>query len=158
MPQVTVGGRIGLPIETVWEFIKDMKNWAPCMPGYISFEEVDDKVSVWRLKGDVGIFQRAVNFNVTITEKVPPEKIAFTLEAKGEGIAGGGTYTAKPAGESETEMEFVLELNGQGMTKPVINALLSKTLPRDCETLKKNLIEVLNEKYGVSASDGAGAN
>ena len=143
MPEAHVSGRIGLPIGDVWEFIKDMKNWAPCMPGYISFEEVDDTVSIWRLKGDVGLFQRAVSFTVTITEKVPPERIAFTLDAKADGITGGGMYRARPAGENETEMEFALELNGVGMARPVINALLAKTLPRDVQKLKDNLVDVL---------------
>lgn len=160
MPQANVSGRINLPIETVWEFIKDMKNWAPCMPGYISFEEIDDNVSIWRLKGDVGIFQRAVNFTVNITEKVAPERIAFTLEAKGEGIVGSGAYTAKPAGDSETDMEFMLDMSGQGMAKPIINALLSKTLPRDCQKLKENLIEVLgslnNQETPAAQTDGTG--
>ena len=143
MPLAKENGRVNRNIETMWGFIKNMENWAPCMPGYVSFKEVNENVSIWCLKGDVGIFKRKVDFTVTVTERVAPERIAFTLEAKSEGIKGVGSYQAVANGSDATDVEFNLDMEGKGLAKKVVNVLLSKTLPRDCKILKDNLTKVL---------------
>ncbi len=117
--------------------------------GYVSFKEIDENVSVWALKGDMGIFKKTMDFKVTVTERKMPERVAFTLEARKEGIKGEGSYKAVAKGEGVTEVEFNLDMTGTGFPAKVVNALLSKTLPRDCEELKDNLIQVL-EKEGQS--------
>jgi carbon monoxide dehydrogenase subunit G len=146
MPTSIESGRIDINIETMWNFIKDMGNWAPCMPGYVAFNEVDDNVSIWTLKGDVKIFKRKVDFIVTVTDRTAPDRIAFTLVAEKEGIKGEGTYTAKAVGANETELEFNLKMEGSGMAKKVVDALMAKVLPRYCRTLKENLIEVIESE------------
>lgn len=146
MPVATEKGSIQCDIETMWEFIKDMENWATCMPGYVSFQQVSEAVSIWALKGDLGIFKRTVDFTVTVTEKKRPEWIAFTLEAKSEGIKGEGSYKAVATGVNATDVEFNLEMTGTGFTAKVINVVLAKTLPRDCEQLKENLKKVIETK------------
>lgn len=146
MPQAIESGRVELNIEKMWDFIKDMGNWAPCMPGYVSFEEVNENESIWCLKGDVKIFKRKVNFDVTVTEREAPDRIAFTLEAKSEGIKGEGTYSAVAVGPDVTELRFLLNMEGTGMAKKVVNALMSKVLPRYCRELKENLIKVLESE------------
>ena len=115
MPVAIENGRVDLNIETMWDFIKDMGNWAPCMPGYVSFQEVDENVSIWTLKGDVKIFKRKVDFHVTVTERVAPDTIAFTLVAEKEGIRGEGTYKAIAVGNDATDLEFNLNMEGSGM-------------------------------------------
>ncbi|WP_227937561.1 CoxG family protein [Alkalihalobacillus deserti] len=149
MPVASERGSIHCNIETMWEFIKNMKNWATCMPGYVSFEQVDENVSVWALKGDMGIVKRTVDFTVTVTERNRPEHIAFTLEAKSEGVKGEGSYKAVATGPKTTDVEFKLDMTGTGFAAKVINVVLTKTLRRDCEELKENLIQVL-EKEGQS--------
>ncbi|WP_102347693.1 CoxG family protein [Bacillus sp. Marseille-P3661] len=146
MPIAKEHGRVNQNIHTMWDFIKDMENWAPCMPGYVSFKEVDKNVSIWCLKGDVGIFKRKVDFTVTVTERVAPDRIAFTLEAKTEGIKGVGSYKAVAVGDDATDVEFNLDMSGQGLAAKVVNVLLSKTLPRDCKILKDNLTKVLESE------------
>ncbi|MEC1721466.1 CoxG family protein [Schinkia azotoformans] len=143
MPAAIESGRVELNIETMWNFIKDMGNWAPCMPGYVSFEEIDENISIWTLKGDVKIFKRKVDFHVTVTERVAPDTIAFTLVAEKEGIKGEGIYKAVPIGSNATDLEFRLNMEGKGMAKKVVDALMAKVLPRYCRELKENLIEVL---------------
>ena len=108
MPVAIESGQVELNIETMWDFIKDMGNWAPCMPGYVSFKEVDENVSIWTLKGDVKIFKRKVDFQVTVTERTAPDTIAFTLVAEKEGIKGEGIYKAVAIGENKTELQFRL--------------------------------------------------
>lgn len=143
MPVAKESGRVNRNIESMWGFIKEMGNWAPCMPGYVSFDKIDEKVSIWCLKGDMGIFKRKVDFTVEVTERDAPKKIVFTLEAKSEGISGVGTYQAVAVGPNATDVEFNLDMEGIGVAKKVVNVLLKKTLPRDCKILKDNLTNVL---------------
>jgi carbon monoxide dehydrogenase subunit G len=146
MPEAREYGRVNRNIETMWEFVKKMNNWAPCMPGFVSFEEIDENTSIWYLKGDMKVLKKKIDFTVRVTERKAPERIAFTLESKSEGIKGEGSYTAKSDEKDFTDVEFILKMSGQGMTKKVVNSILSKTLPRDCEILKENLIKMLEEK------------
>ncbi|MDT8860123.1 SRPBCC family protein [Alkalihalobacillus sp. MEB130] len=145
MPVASESGNVNCNIDTMWEFIKEMENWAPCMPGYVSFQKVDTNVSIWALKGDMGILKRTMNFKVTVTERVKPERVAFKLEAQSIGIKGEGSYRAVRKGTDMTEVEFYLDMSGTGIPAKVVNVLLSKTLPRDCKELKENLIEVLEK-------------
>ena len=109
MPEARECGSVNRDIEVMWEFVKDLKNWAPCMPGLVSVGETDENTSIWSLKGDMKMLKRKVEFTVTVTERTAPERIVFTLGSKGDGISGGGSYTAKRAGENVTDVEFILK-------------------------------------------------
>lgn len=90
MPEVEYSTTMALPRERVWDFVKDMNNWAPMLTGYQKHEIIDDKDSVWTLKGDVGILSRQVRLQAHITEWVDNEKVAFTLTGLNEKVDGGG--------------------------------------------------------------------
>jgi carbon monoxide dehydrogenase subunit G len=53
MPEVAYTTTMSLPVETVWDFVKDMNNWAPFLTGYQRHEMLNETDSVWTLKGDV---------------------------------------------------------------------------------------------------------
>jgi carbon monoxide dehydrogenase subunit G len=102
MPEVEYTTTMRLSPEAIWDFIKDMNNWAPFLTGYQKHEIVDEKESVWTLKGDIGILSRMVKLKVLITEWNGPEKVSFTLTGLNEEVEGGGTFVmgrseAKPA-------------------------------------------------------------
>jgi carbon monoxide dehydrogenase subunit G len=90
MPDCEYATQIPLPGPVVWDFIKDMNNWAPMLTGYQKHEIIDDKDSVWTLKGDVGILSRVVRLQAHITEWVDGQKVAFTLTGLNEKVDGGG--------------------------------------------------------------------
>jgi len=90
MPEVEYATSMALPTSVVWEFVKDMNNWAPFLTGYQTHEIIDDTDSVWTLKGDVGILSRVVKLRAHITEWVEPDRIAFTLTGLNEKVDGGG--------------------------------------------------------------------
>jgi carbon monoxide dehydrogenase subunit G len=80
-----------LPVSDVWEFVKDMNNWAPFLTGYQSHEALDETDSIWTLKGDVGVLARTVKLRARVTEWNGPERVAFTLSGLNEPVEGGGT-------------------------------------------------------------------
>lgn len=90
MPEVEYATTMSLPRPLIWDFVKDMNNWAPFLTGYQKHEILDETDSVWTLKGDVGILSRVVKLQAHITEWVDQERVAFTLTGLNEKVDGGG--------------------------------------------------------------------
>ena len=78
MPQVEYSTTIQLPRHLIWEFVKDINNWAPFLTGYQRHEIVDERDSIWTLRGDVGVLARMVKLKAHITEWNGPERVSFT--------------------------------------------------------------------------------
>ena len=74
-----------------------MDNWAPLLTGYQGHEKVDDKHSIWTLKGDVGILSREVRLDVHITEWRDAEEVSFSLNGLNEDVDGDGTFELRDA-------------------------------------------------------------
>jgi Polyketide cyclase / dehydrase and lipid transport len=91
MPEVQYTTRMRLPVGEVWEFVRDMNNWAPFLTGYQKHEPLSDTDSVWTLKGDVGVLARTVRLKAHVTEWNGPERVSFTLSGLNEPVEGGGT-------------------------------------------------------------------
>lgn len=81
-----------LPIDTIWEFVREMDNWAHMLTGYQAHEKESETDSVWTLKGDVGVLARIVKFRVRVTEWAGPERVSFELEGLNEPMTGDGSF------------------------------------------------------------------
>lgn len=92
MPEVEYATTMDLEPETIWDFIKDMNNWAPFLTGYQSHEVLSETDSIWTLKGDVGMLVRSIRMKVHITEWNGPQRVSFTLTGINEEMEGGGTF------------------------------------------------------------------
>jgi carbon monoxide dehydrogenase subunit G len=95
MPEVEYTTTMTLPPGEVWEFVKDMNNWAPFLTGYQKHEIESETDSVWTLKGDVGILSRVVRLRAHVTEWNGPERVSFTLTGLNEQVEGDGTLTMR---------------------------------------------------------------
>lgn len=100
MPEVEYTTVVNLPREAVWDFVKDMNNWAPFLTGYQKHEILSDTDSIWTLRGDVGVLARRVELKAHITEWNGPERVSFTLEGINEEVDGGGTLIMETAAEA----------------------------------------------------------
>jgi len=96
MPEVTYRTTMSLPVTEVWDFVKDMNNWAPFLTGYQKHEILSDTDSIWTLKGDVGVLSRVVQLKAHVTEWSGPERVSFTLTGLNESVEGGGTLEMSP--------------------------------------------------------------
>lgn len=92
MPEVHYRTVVPLPRQQIWDFVKDIDNWAPMMTGYVSHEVQDERNSVWTLRGDVGILSRSVRLAVCVTEWAGPDRVTFTLKGLNEAVDGGGSF------------------------------------------------------------------
>ncbi len=103
MPEVEYRTTMKLAPEQVWEFVRDMNNWAPFLTGYQRHEIESETDSIWTLKGDVGVLSRTVRLKAHVTEWNGPERVAFTLTGLDEVVEGGGILSiAKPAAQNDT--------------------------------------------------------
>jgi carbon monoxide dehydrogenase subunit G len=100
MPEVQYTTRLPLPVTEVWEFVKDMNNWAPMLTGYQKHEPLNETDSVWTLKGDVGVLARTVRLKAHVTEWNGPERVTFTLSGLNEPVEGGGTLAMSETDEA----------------------------------------------------------
>jgi carbon monoxide dehydrogenase subunit G len=103
MPEVEYTTQVALPREAVWEFVKDMNNWAPYLTGYQTHEVLSETDSIWTLKGDVGVLARIVKLKAHVTEWNGPERVSFTLTGLNEQVDGDGTLEMGTAAEATTE-------------------------------------------------------
>ncbi len=97
MPEVEYTTKVALPREVIWDFVKDMNNWAPYLTGYQQHEIIDDADSIWTLKGDVGVLARVVKLRAHVTEWNGPTRVSFTLTGLNEPVDGGGTLEMSAA-------------------------------------------------------------
>lgn len=92
MPEVEYATTAKLPVETIWDFVQEMDNWAPFVAGYQSHEKQGERDSVWVLKGDVGVLARTVQFAVHVDEWNGPSRVRFSLQGLNEPMQGSGTF------------------------------------------------------------------
>jgi carbon monoxide dehydrogenase subunit G len=117
--------------ETVWDFVRDMDQWAPFLLGYQAHEKRSDTESTWTLKGDVGALSRTVDFRVHITEWTEPERVRFTLEGVSEPMEGDGSFKIErldPAASDAAATQ--LEAPAQGFFLRLWTRLVRRLLGR----------------------------
>lgn len=90
MIEVEHSTRLAAPLERVWEYVWDIPNWAPFVVGYQRLRLVDDRTSVWTLRGDIGILAREVDIKVEITEWQAAQVVRFALTGVTERLEGSG--------------------------------------------------------------------
>src|ERR1700689_3641435 len=107
MPEVEYTTQVGLPREAVWEFVKDMNNWAPYLTGYQTHEVLSETDSIWTLKGDVGVLARIVKLKAHVTDWSGPDRVAFTLTGLNEPVEGGGELVMRPGSAAPAKEAIV---------------------------------------------------
>ena len=147
MPGVKHTFGVQAPADVVWTRISDMSYWASLIPGYVSHELVDERESLWTVKGDLGILNKSVTFRVTITEWDEPAKVGFTLKATNENVAGDGYFLAEPTGPGTTKVTGYLDLRPGGRLAPVANVFMKQLMPKVTLDFAKALANKIEEEY-----------
>ncbi len=93
MAQTEYSTTANLPLETIWDFVQEMDNWAQLVTGYQEHVKESATDSLWTLKGDVGVLARKVQFKVHIVEWNGPERVRFELKGLNEPLEGEGIFT-----------------------------------------------------------------
>ena len=147
MPEVDYTAIIEVPRPTVWEFVRDMNNWAPFATGYQSHEVISDRESIWTVKGDVGPISRVTKFRVIITEWVEQEKVAFTVEGLNEPITGEGAITITDTESGGTEIHADAAINFGGSLGPIIGPFIGPWIKSGADDLVTQIAVALQPDY-----------
>lgn len=147
MPAGTHSVAVPLDINTIWNFVKDMNNWAPLVPGYIEHEIINENESTWAFKGDLGFMKKTVKLKIDIKEWNEPSGVVFDLTGISDNFKGGGYFKAEPISDTETTMTGNLDITAGGMMGPMINQILVKFVPQTAEELTDAIVAKLVENY-----------
>ena len=113
MPSVEHEWTISAPFAQVWPFVRDMDNWAPLVTGYQRHDKLNEKESIWHLKGELGGLIRVAEFKALVTEWDDNGRVSFTLEGINEPVNGSGNFVAeelmseRPALPRQTESHWL---------------------------------------------------
>lgn len=120
----------GLPINKIWDFVKDMDNWAPLITGYIQHRKITDRQSTWEFYSNLGFIKKQINLMVTIQEWIEPTKVTFNLKGLNEELSGSGYFLVEVIDKNTTRMTGFLEFTAGGAMGRMVNALLKSSLPK----------------------------
>lgn len=137
---------VNVPIEKVWDFVKDMDHWAPLLPGYISHEKLSEVQSNWTFKETIGFVKKKIILKVTIKEWLEPTQVTFDLEGINESITGYGYFLAESLTRDDTKITGFLEMEAHGALAPVMNGVMKSSLPKTGQELTSAIAEKLKER------------
>ena len=126
MPSELQHLELDIPIEVIWDFIRDENNWAPLVPGYIQHQKINDRQISWEFKSDLGVMKKKVILLIDIIEWNEPSKVSFELRRKNEKYLGEGYFEAKALNKRKTRLTGFLEINATGAMGTLANTLFKK--------------------------------
>jgi carbon monoxide dehydrogenase subunit G len=154
MIDATQSIEINASIDTVWEYIKDIRRWAVLFPGCRECTVIDEHDSKWTLKVGAGGLVRTVNVLVHVDLWAGPERVNFSFKLEGDPVEGGGSYCAVSRSDNTTEASLSVRVQGSGAMAPMWEAVSKPLLP----TLAKSFASKLKaeiEKAITSPRDDA---
>ncbi|EKN68775.1 hypothetical protein BABA_12001 [Neobacillus bataviensis LMG 21833] len=128
MPSELQQVELDIPIEVIWDFIRDENNWAPLVPGYIQHEKINDRQISWEFKSDLVVMKKKVTLVIDIKEWNEPSKVSFELKRKNEKYIGEGYFEAKAINRNKTRITGFLEINATGPMGTLANTLFKKAI------------------------------
>lgn len=140
MPEISYTTTMKAPRSEVWEFVQDMNNWAPFTRGYQTHEVINDRESLWTVKGDLGPISRVTKFHVTITEWIEGEKVAFIVKGLNEPINGLGAITIADAEAASTVIHGSATIEMGGTLGPVVNQLIVPFVEEGADELVTKIV------------------
>jgi carbon monoxide dehydrogenase subunit G len=139
---------VHLPIKNVWDFVKDMDNWAPLVPGYIGHQKFNERRSTWEFKSDIGIMKKKVSLMIDITEWNEPNLVTFNIKGINEKFTGHGYFKAEEVRARVTKMTGYLEIVAEGAMGSIVNNILKTSIPKTAEEMALAISGRLEELNG----------
>lgn len=148
---------INAAIESVWDYVSDIRKWAQLMPGMRECTVVDANDSRWTLKVGVGGLVRTVNVIVHVDKWDGPGRVDFTYKLDGDPVAGGGTYLAARKSAGETDVTLKVRVEGGGPLAPMWEAMGKPLLPQLAKSFGEQLKAEIEKSASSSESQSAAA-
>ena len=117
-------------IDTVWDYVKDIQNWAVLFPGCSGCELLNDDDSRWTLKVGAGGMVKTVTVLVHVDNWAGPEAVDFSFMLEKEPVTGNGSFRAAATGKNETGICMRVQVAGSGAMAPMWEAMSKPLLPQ----------------------------
>lgn len=121
---------VGSSIENVWEYVKDIRNWANLMPGAQNCTMIDADDSRWTLKVGAGGLVRTVTALVHVEHWDAPAGVKFSYSLQGDPVLGSGFYSAARTSAHETAVTLRIRVEGSGPMSRLWEAMSTPLLPQ----------------------------
>ncbi|KAB7671198.1 CoxG family protein [Bacillus sp. B1-b2] len=144
MPSKKHAVNVSANINTVWNFIRLMNNWAPLVPGYVSHEIINEKVSTWEFKLDYGFIKKRVELEVIFQGWEENSMLSFSLLGLNERFKGEGYFKVKKLNPNKTRMIGYLEIHSTGTFPSMTNSLIQPKLEELTEELTVAVCKEIN--------------
>lgn len=145
MPSEMQQIELAIPINVIWDFIRDANNWAPLVPGYIQHEQINDSIITWEFKSDLGIMKKKVNLVIDIKEWNEPTRVSFELRRMNEKYIGEGYFEAQALNTNKTLLTGFLEINASGALGSLANSLFKNAIPKSTDEVASAISLKLEE-------------
>lgn len=145
MPSDVQHLELDIPIDVIWDFIRDANNWAPLVPGYIMHEQIHDRRVSWEFKSDLGIVKKKVSLIIDIKEWNEPKKVSFELKRKNDKYIGEGYFEANAVNKNKTRVTGFLDINATGPMGSLANSLFKKAIQISDEEVAVAIYSKLDE-------------
>ena len=138
---------VNAPIERVWDFMSDPSTMGPCVPGFVSADEVEPDVFDTVMKVKVGIISLKMFTRMRVVEKVPPTRMKSVGDGHDRLKAGTfhqeSTVDLRTLDDGGTEVKYVMNVRVVGKLatfgEKIMRATAKKTGAKMAENLKQQL-------------------
>lgn len=144
---------IDAAIESVWNYVQDIRRWANLFPGCRECTVIDAQDSRWLIKVGVGGLVRTVNVLVHVDEWAGPERVNFSYQLEGDPVVGGGAYIATRKTAHETEVTFKVSVTGSGPMAPMWEAMSKPLLPQLAKSFAGQLKAEIEKTASTSIAE-----
>jgi carbon monoxide dehydrogenase subunit G len=151
------------PIDDVWSHLLDVERVAPCMPGAELTESVDERT--WKGKVNMRLGPVSLSFAGVVTMEDRDDAAhrvvlrAKGMEQKGKGAANASVTSWLEAGENETTVKMLADVQLTGSVAQLSRGLLpevSRKLTREfAECLRTSMLAGQTERTPAAAETAA---
>lgn len=118
MPKASLEVFFNLPVDSVWEFISDLKNIGSCLRFVGEIQKTADSL-IWKVKSPMSITTRTSILKPEFLQK--EEKKSLLWQSKGEYIQWSGSFSLISLEKDRTKAKIELEVSGLGPMAAIIN-------------------------------------
>jgi carbon monoxide dehydrogenase subunit G len=143
---------IEAPVDTVWDYVQDMRRWANLLPGCKECVMQDADNSRWIMKVGAGGLVRTVKAVVHVDKWDGPGRVDFSFKLEGDPVEGGGSYIAVETTPAQSQITLQVHVIGSGPLAPMWEAMSRPLLPRIAKSFASQLKEQI-EKLAVPVAE-----
>jgi len=141
----------------VWDFVRDMGNWAKQMPGYVSHEVVDENDSVWTVQFNMGPFTRPCIIDVHVLRWAEPSEIEFSIKGRHDPFQGQGVFNSEAAADDGTHVKVDFTMQITGSMAKVISVMAAPVLTKLADQMVVRMGQALGGPVPAQAASGESA-